>query len=75
MYSVENGYSKTANDGRRYCETMTMKRNAKIETMVAQRLSFVCSTSEVGRPYPLWNIQNLGAVLPYTEEFDRQNTI
>ncbi|RPB00545.1 hypothetical protein L873DRAFT_1804963 [Choiromyces venosus 120613-1] len=31
-----------------------------------QRLSFVCSASEVCRPYPLWNIQNLGAVPPYT---------
>ena len=30
-----------------------------------QRLSFVCSTSEVGYLYPLWNIQNLGAVPPY----------
>ena len=29
-----------------------------------QRLSFVCSTSEVGCPYPLWNVQNLGAVPP-----------
>ena len=29
-----------------------------------QRLSIVCSTSEVGYLYPLWNIQNLGAVPP-----------
>ena len=30
-----------------------------------QRLSFVCPTSEVCCPYPLWNIQNLGAVPPW----------
>ena len=29
-----------------------------------QHLSFVCSTSEVGCPYPLWNMQNLGTVPP-----------
>ena len=31
--------------------------------MEVQRLGFVCSTSEVCCPYPLWSIQNLGAVL------------
>ena len=31
-------------------------------TTEVQRLSIVCSTSEVGYLYPLWNIQNLGAV-------------
>jgi len=30
-----------------------------------QGLSFVCSTREVCCPYPLWNIQNLGAVISY----------
>ena len=31
-----------------------------------QGLSFVCSTSEVCSPYLLWNIQNLGALPPYS---------
>jgi len=30
-----------------------------------QRPSFVCFTNEVCCPYPLCNIQNLGAVPPY----------
>jgi len=35
-----------------------------VEITEVQRLSIVCSTSEVGCPYLLWNIQNLGAVPP-----------